>query len=214
MIRKAAARPKRNVAEFSTSCETEPAVRIIAPITAADENSIARNSSALPRKTAAKTRSSRSWSLSRSTPMNHRKAMPAKGIRLRARLTVPELAEIHSPASSGLPGTERFRSPIIAISRIQNAIPATAAAFGARKVARVSDFSCRMRLLRGEVRLPAYRTYPRGPLIGINARHGDCTSLPRESGKVLAPNVEEGGGGSLTIDLSQWLERTEAAKKG
>ena len=52
----------------------------IAVAQAAAVNSIATNNKPLPRKTVEKKRSSRSPILSRTTPMNHRNAIPAKGI--------------------------------------------------------------------------------------------------------------------------------------
>ena len=59
----------------------------MAPTTAAATNSMPRNRRPLPRNTVAKKRSSRRPSWSRMTPMNHRKAIPAKGIRLSASAT-------------------------------------------------------------------------------------------------------------------------------
>ena len=52
-------------------------------VVAAPTNSMARKSSPLPMKTVEKSRSSTSPSCSRTTPMNHRKAIPANGTRLR-----------------------------------------------------------------------------------------------------------------------------------
>src|SRR6266436_9078859 len=74
---------------------------MIPPPTAAEANSIARNRSPLPRKTVAKKRSSSSPRRSRSTPMNHKKAMPANGTRFSARATLFELVLSHAPVSSG-----------------------------------------------------------------------------------------------------------------
>ena len=58
--------------------------------------SMARKSRPLPRKTVENSRSSTSPSWSRTTPMNHRKAMPAKGTRWR-------LNRIRAPARGVLP---------------------------------------------------------------------------------------------------------------
>ena len=70
--------------------------------TAPVQNSIATNSSPLPRNTVAKKRSSFSPMRSRTTPMNHRKAIPANGNRLRAiddRAPAVESSMTQSPAS-------------------------------------------------------------------------------------------------------------------
>jgi hypothetical protein len=64
---------------------------MIPPATVADAKSMAGNKSPLPRNTVAKKRSSRSPNRSRSTPMNHKKAMPANGTRFSARATLFEL---------------------------------------------------------------------------------------------------------------------------
>ncbi len=63
---------------------------ITPPAMAAEANNMARNKSPLPRNTVAKKRSSFSPSLSRTTPMNHKKAIPANGSRFKANVTVPE----------------------------------------------------------------------------------------------------------------------------
>ena len=59
-----------------------------ASATAAATNSTLTNKMPLPRNTVAKKRSSRSPIRSRSTPINHRKAIPANGTRLSAIATV------------------------------------------------------------------------------------------------------------------------------
>jgi hypothetical protein len=74
---------------------------------------------------------------SRSTPINHRKAMPANGSRCSARLTVFQLTASHVPASCGLAGTDIRMSTRLMMSRVENTIPATAAARGVFKGARV-----------------------------------------------------------------------------
>ena len=83
---------------------------MIPPATAAEANSMARNKSPLPRNTVAKKRSSKSPRRSRSTAMNHKKAMPAKGTRFGARATVFELVLSHAPVSSGSARTESRNS--------------------------------------------------------------------------------------------------------
>ena len=61
------------------SSERSPAVSTRAPETAAATKSIAMKSRPLPRNTVAKKRSSASPTRSRTTPMNHRNAIPANG---------------------------------------------------------------------------------------------------------------------------------------
>jgi hypothetical protein len=73
------------------------------PPTAAATNSMATNSRPLPRNTVAKKRSSRSPIRSRSTPTNHRNAIPANGTRLSATATAVRRRESvsHTPGTSG-----------------------------------------------------------------------------------------------------------------
>src|SRR5436305_2714671 len=101
-----------------------------APITAAATNSIERKSSALPRNTVAKKRSSCRSSRSRSTPIDHRKATPANGTRFKASVIRLVLATSHAPESSGSSGIDGRSSAKIANINSENTIPATAAAFG------------------------------------------------------------------------------------
>ena len=61
--------------------------------------SMATNNSPLPRNTVAKKRSSRCPMRSRTTPMNHRNAIPANGTMLTARATVLDLEFSHDPGS-------------------------------------------------------------------------------------------------------------------
>jgi len=71
------------------------------PPIAAATNIIPTNRRPLPRNTVAKKRSSRSPIRSRSTPRNHRNAIPANGTRLRATATA-----VRRPESvSQVPGT-------------------------------------------------------------------------------------------------------------
>jgi len=70
-----------------------PKMLITPPATAAELNSMARNKSPLPRKTVAMKRSSFAPRRSRTTPTNHKKAMPENGTRFSARLTVLQLPE-------------------------------------------------------------------------------------------------------------------------
>src|SRR5579872_1127744 len=92
---------------------------------------MARNRSPLPRNTVAKKRSSCSPIRSRSTPMNHRKATPANGRRFSARGMDFPLLESHVPSSNGVAGAETRMSTRLMMSRIENTIPAIAAARGA-----------------------------------------------------------------------------------
>src|SRR5262245_19626705 len=66
--------------------------------------------------------------------MNQRKATPANGIRLSASATVPELLFSHAPESKGSAGTERRNRPRTTIRRTEKTMPATAAAFGVRRL--------------------------------------------------------------------------------
>ena len=99
---------------------------------AAEEAKVtARNRSPLPRKTVVKKRSSFAPMRSRSTPMNHRKAIPAKGSRLRASRIECALWASHVPGSRGLSGTESRISTTLMMSKIENRMPAIAPARGA-----------------------------------------------------------------------------------
>ena len=104
------------------------------PPTAAATNIKATNKKPLPRNTVAKKRSSRSPIRSRSTPMNHRNAIPANGTRFSATTTAVRRAESdsHSPATLGLAGTETRSSTSAVIRSTEKRIPATAAARGVR----------------------------------------------------------------------------------
>ena len=101
---------------------------------------MARNSSPLPRNTVAKNWSSCIPIRSRSTPINHRKLIPAKGNRSRAISMDFELSASHLPGSSGLSGIESRRSVTLMMSRIENKIPAIAPARGAFSWAEIAVF--------------------------------------------------------------------------
>ena len=73
--------------------------------------------------------------------MNHKKASPANGTRFNANAARPELVLSHSPASSGSVGTDIRRSQSTAMKRMQNKMPAMAAALGVLKFARVRPCS-------------------------------------------------------------------------
>ena len=104
------------------------------PPTAAATNNMATNNRPLPRNTVAKKRSSRSPIRSRSTPTNHRNAIPANGTRFSATTTAVRRAESdsHSPATLGSAGTESRSSTSAVISSTEKRIPATEAARGVR----------------------------------------------------------------------------------
>ena len=102
------------------------------PATAADAKNMARKSRPLPTNTVEKNRSSCSPSRSRATPMNQRKAIPAKGARLRASDKLPALADSHAPSSAGSSGMASRMSTMLALNSAANAIPAIAAARGVR----------------------------------------------------------------------------------
>jgi hypothetical protein len=70
--------------------------------------------------------------------MNQRNAIPANGMMFGATTTVPELVLSHAPGSNGSAGTEIRSSTNAIASSTENRIPATAAAFGVRRVAVVS----------------------------------------------------------------------------
>jgi hypothetical protein len=97
---------------------------MIPPTTAAEANRMARNRSPLPRKTVAKKRSSSSPSRSRSTPMNHKKAMPANGTRFSTRATLFELVSSHAPVSNGSARTESRNSRRPVMRRTEKRTPA------------------------------------------------------------------------------------------
>src|SRR5664280_3155637 len=88
-----------------------------------------------PRKTVAKNLSSRSPRRLRITPMNHRNAMPAKGIRLNAKATEPRLDAfvIQTPRPVPLGGIAEDIMTMTVPSINENRIPATAAALGVRR---------------------------------------------------------------------------------
>ena len=77
------------------------AAAISPPAKAAATNSMATNSSPLPRNTEAKNRSSRCPIRSRTTPMNHKKAIPAKGTRFSAMTTARRARRICQPRAGG-----------------------------------------------------------------------------------------------------------------
>ena len=104
------------------------------PPMAAATNIMATNNRPLPRNTVAKKRSSRAPIRSRSTPMNHRNAIPANGTRFSATSTAVRRAESdsQSPATLGSAGTEIRSSTSAVIRNTEKTIPATAAARGVR----------------------------------------------------------------------------------
>src|SRR3974377_202423 len=69
--------------------------------------------------------------------MNHRKAMPANGTRLSASATALELLCSQAPGSWGSAGAEMRNSQKTVSNRMENSIPAIAAAFGVLKLVRV-----------------------------------------------------------------------------
>jgi len=73
------------------------------PATAAPTNSMATNSRPLPKNTVAKNRSSRSPIRSRTTPTNHKKAIPANGMRFSAIATADRRCALvsHAPGTAG-----------------------------------------------------------------------------------------------------------------
>ena len=108
------------------------AAAISPPATAAVTKSMATNNRPLPRNTVAKKRSSR-WPIrSRSTPTNHRKAMPANGMSDSATFTAVRRPGSVSqlPATRGSAGIESLSSTSAAIRNTEKTIPATAAAPG------------------------------------------------------------------------------------
>ena len=79
---------------------------IIPPPVAAEANSIARNKSPLPRKTVAKKAILKLSQAVAQHGNDHKKAMPANGIRLSPRAVVLALVLSQAPASSGSARTE------------------------------------------------------------------------------------------------------------
>ena len=64
------------------------------------------------------------------TPMNHRKAIPAKGIRLSASATSFAFMVSHAPDACGSAGIARQSNPKLARVSNEKTTPAMAAAFG------------------------------------------------------------------------------------
>jgi hypothetical protein len=64
------------------------------------------------------------------TKLNHMKAIPANGTRFRAMDTLSELVSRHAPVSRGSAGNDSRSSQKADIIRIENKIPAMAAARG------------------------------------------------------------------------------------
>src|ERR1700691_2678229 len=73
--------------------------------------------------------------------MNHKKAIPAKGSRSRARPMGFALWESHVPGSPGLSGTESRISTTLTMNRIEKRIPAIAPARGALSPALMASLS-------------------------------------------------------------------------
>src|SRR4029079_8556251 len=109
----------------STSGPDNMSIRLV--VVTAPWKSIARNSSPLPRKNVENNRSSTGPSWSRTTPMNHRKAMPANGTRWRP----PLISARRCASSSRVRGSASRRAKRIIVSavsrRTANTMPATAA---------------------------------------------------------------------------------------
>ena len=64
------------------------------------------------------------------TPMNHRKAIPAKGMRLSASATSSTFVASHAPDACGPAGIALQSSPKLAKVSSEKTTPAIAAAFG------------------------------------------------------------------------------------
>ena len=113
---------------------TDDEAAMVAPATAAATNSMPTNSRPLPRNTVANRRSSRSPIRSRSTPMNHRKAIPANGMRFRATATAVRRrgSASQAPAIPGRAGTETRSSTSAVIRSTPKMIPAIAAPWDVR----------------------------------------------------------------------------------
>ena len=127
-------RPNGHTLPSSSTEAAADAVLTRPAAVAPDTKNMAMNSSPLPRNTVAKKRSSPCPMRSRSTPMNHRNAMPANGSRWRLTDTARRLesSSIHAPASSEPGGSAHSRSTTDVANRIEKASPATAAARGVR----------------------------------------------------------------------------------
>jgi hypothetical protein len=106
------------------------------PANAAPTNNMATNSSPLPKNTDAKNRSSRCPIRSRTTPMNHKKAIPANGTRFSANAMVArcDVSVSHAPWVAASDGAEMIRSTRARPSSSEKTIPAAAAARGVRRV--------------------------------------------------------------------------------
>lgn len=115
------------------TAELGESATIVEITTAAAQNSIARKSNPLPRKTVANRRSSSGPRRSRITPTNQRKATPAKGMRLIANVIVSVRPLKTSKADEGSAGSESRSKAKVVIRRIENTIPAIAAALGVRR---------------------------------------------------------------------------------
>src|SRR6476660_4988935 len=70
--------------------------------------------------------------------MNQRNATPENGIRFKASATVREFVSSHAPGSVGSAGTEARRRQKAPNTESENRMPATAAALGVFRLARVS----------------------------------------------------------------------------
>ena len=131
----------RPAASVSGPGAADPAAAsaISPPAKAAAANSMATNSSPLPRNTEAKNRSSRCPIRSRTTPMNHKKAMPAKGTRFSAMTTARRRAGSvsHAPDVAGSEGAETVMRMRARPSSSEKRMPAAAAARGVRSPAPV-----------------------------------------------------------------------------
>ena len=79
------------------------------------------------------------------TPMNHRKAIPAKGIRLSASATSFAFVETHAPDACGSAGIARQSNPKLARVSNEKTTPAMAAAFGVLNPASVTPSTWFMR---------------------------------------------------------------------
>ena len=98
--------------------------------TAVATNIIARNKIPLPRNTDAKKRSSYRPNPSRTTPMNHRKLMPANGISFAAVAIPPWLLDSQADESCIPSGILSRMRTITAPNSRANTTPASAAARG------------------------------------------------------------------------------------
>src|SRR5208283_3045569 len=123
-------RPRASVSGLGAAADPAATSAISPPAKAAPTNSMATNSRPLPRKTDAKNRSSRRPIRSRTTPMNHKKAIPANGTRSNAIAKVARRAgsASHTPASAVSDGVETIMRMRARPSSAEKRIPATAAA--------------------------------------------------------------------------------------